>query len=162
MPDGVRSGAFARSSGVAPSLDRSTIGNRDLTVEVLPQPRAFAYSADHRAECCSIPSDLGDPPVIRNGMQLQRNVLRVWKALHRRVGKDLLEKCPPLESNPVQCRGVLTLQMNADRTRRAADSAEQIAFRRERARIRQADDDLLANDTFRALRCGSRPAPAHR
>src|SRR5262249_49076633 len=66
----------------------------------------------------------------------------------------LFEKPASRKGYPVQRRRVLALKMDPDRTCRPADSAEQIAFRRKRTRVRQPDNDLLANDSFELANAG--------
>ena len=49
----------------------------------------------------------------------------------------------------IERRGVVALQVNGDRARRAADAAEQLPFGGEHARIGQSDGDLVAHEPLK-------------
>ena len=157
---------FGRFAPVSAQDDRQP----RLAVEIFAEPCAVAERAHDRAERVAIPAGFGHAPIVRDRVQLERRLVRIRIRLHVGAREFRFEQLAAFLGNAVQRVGIVALQMDRDRARRSADTAEQLAFGRECARVGEIDRDLVAHqfleiadaffiDDARADRAAARPEP---
>ncbi len=112
------------------------------------QPHAFAHRADHRAQLAAVPAGLGQAAVVGADAQLRADRIGFRKRLHVRARELLLKQLATLAGDTRQRFGVAALQVDLDRARRAAETAEQVALGGEGAGVGKADHHFIAHDAL--------------
>src|SRR5882672_7893130 len=114
-----------------------------MAVEIFSQPGSLANRTHDRSHRRPVPSHFTDAAIIGRSSQFEGRRLRTRETLHRGPGKSLLEQIAAVQSRLVQRRRILALEVDADRTRRAADPFEQLSFSGESPGVGEADDYLV-------------------